>query len=865
MLKNVNKSKWWGKYFLCYLLTVLLTISLVPLEAQAAEQFVTLWDGTTYSVGDGSNGALVVNSNTTISGGKYTNIIINNGATLSVGKNPIYVQGSITGNGCICSTFGSSDITIQAREVAVDIIGYTGSKGLDKKYVVGDNSTYIGGAGGDGGAISITAETITSNISGGNGGIGGNALSAGAGGEGGSLTIKTNTLNGNIREFNGGNGGLGTRPDTGGTTGGKGGTGGVINISAKNINSNITGGNGGTGGGCNGATNSSGGAGGTGGTVNVTAETITSNISGGNGGSGGHGGMGYYTGGAGGTSIIVATSIIGNISCVNGGATNYQYNFDLPGLITGGTLDIKADSIKGDIASANYGQCAPKTNTSKIILRTIFLSSNITYNGQNIQIISKDDNPLILNFNSPLATITTNNLVKFIDNRSYIQPSYWTARNITINGLRVLNPAISASVNSSGLNSIDLSSFNTNYSNYQIDAFDFIIDRKVEGMDNDFVRVDAFTKPLVGLTQWLDWNTVLKKDTCYKVRFRASLGVEPINKDYENKKGFIYMEPFVLTSRSEGYGIDANEPSILQFSVANNSTEVSTDKVDVVLKAKDNRSDRINLVANITVDGTPYYWDGTKFEIADNADHMAPFPDQMTELPLGNMGSKFIVASVRDEAGNVATSTATILYSISSSPSSPEDVKPEDITDGDGEPLVFGAYKGQQVLFCKTDNVILKYDQTKYADSKIKFNFQGFAWSSWENFNKDCNFALSKQEGLVKIRYQIIKPNGEIIKDELLNILVDSTPPTISSIKGNKGATAGTTGGTFTAIVSAKDNISKNLKYSYSINGGNFTEPQELIGGKANITLSSGVNNIEIEILDEVGNSATHQLTAFGL
>jgi len=229
------------------------------------------------------------------------------------------------------------------------------------------------------------------------------------------------------------------------------------------------------------------------------------------------------------------------------------------------------------------------------------------------------------------------------------------------------------------------------------------------------------------------------------------------------------------------------------------------------------------------------------------------------------MGSKFIVASVRDEAGNVATSTATILYSISSSPSSPEDVKPEDITDGDGEPLVFGAYKGQQVLFCKTDNVILKYDQTKYADSKIKFNFQGFAWSSWDTFNRDLNLALSKQEGLVKIRYQIIKPNGEIIKDELLNILVDSTPPTISSIKGNKGATAGTAGSSFTAIVSAKDNISKNLKYRYSVNGGNFTESKELTGGKATITLSSGVNNIEIEIMDEVGNAATHQLTVFGL
>ena len=94
---------------------------------------------------------------------------------------------------------------------------------------------------------------------------------------------------------------------------------------------------------------------------------------------------------------------------------------------------------------------------------------------------------------------------------------------------------------------------------------------------------------------------------------------------------------------------------------------------------------------------------------------------------------------------------------------------------------------------------------------------------------------------------------------------MDSTPPTISSIKGNKGATAGTAGSSFTAIVSAKDNISKNLKYRYSVNGGNFTESKELTGGKATITLSSGVNNIEIEIMDEVGNAATHQLTVFGL
>ena len=463
-----------------------------------------------------------------------------------------------------------------------------------------------------------------------------------------------------------------------------------------------------------------------------------------------------------------------------------------------------------------------------------------------------------------LLSITNNEReTRFKENPDYALASYWNNRNITVNGLKVKNPDITSEVNASGLNSLNLGKFYDAYGGSQ--SFDFIIERYVDGMDNDFIQVDAFTKPLSSSLQWLDWNTVLKKNSYYRVGFRKSLGVEPVNKDFQDKQGFIFVEPFTHMSRSEGYGVDADAPNVLQFTVAGGLDEVQIDNADVVLKANDNRSDRGNLVANITVNGVTYYWNGTKFVIADNEDHMTPFPDKMTGLPLGGMGSKFIVASVRDEAGNVATSTATILYSISSSPSSPEDVKPEDITDGDGEPLVFGAYKGQQVLFCKTDNVILKYDQTKYADSKIKFNFQGFAWSSWDTFNRDLNLALSKQEGLVKIRYQIIKPNGEIIKDELLNILVDSTPPTISSIKGNKGATAGTAGSSFTAIVSAKDNISKNLKYRYSVNGGNFTESKELTGGKATITLSSGVNNIEIEIMDEVGNAATHQLTVFGL
>lgn len=276
----------------------------------------------------------------TVPSGETTTIKLTGNSTVTAptGKTAVVAKGTdtnldISGDGKIV---GGAGVAGQPGSAAIDISGTTGNSKLE----INDNTTVIGGRGGDategnggaGGAAIIANGNTSITIEGGAGekkasaigGDGGNG--AGTNGEGGAGgdAIRANTSGGNVTVGNaslsGGDGGTGSGSGAGGN-GGAGITNSTVN--ANSGNNDISGGHGGDGG-----TSGAGGNGGNG----VSSGSVTANnnlnhntISGGAGGDG-HGEATGGTGGNGTSNSKVSSSgtdIIGgaggNAESGNGG------------------------------------------------------------------------------------------------------------------------------------------------------------------------------------------------------------------------------------------------------------------------------------------------------------------------------------------------------------------------------------------------------------------------------------------------------------------------------------------------------------------------------------------------------------------
>lgn len=291
--------------------------------------------------GDGSDGDVVISSNTTLTGDKnYTSLTINAGVELNCNGYKIHCSGKITNNGTIKNNGGAGgDANYTTRGIAgVGAGGGSLEAGLDGK---------IGGSAGGNG---VNGENKNPSIAGENGANGGtNSNGGGTGGTGGTATVenakilvnnflndslafgtendvKTMIIGGEISHdltgsASSGSGAGGSSWDyAGGAGGGSGGNGGIVYISAKEIENNgnieAKGGNGGRGGNAGGPTArfGSGGGGGQGGLIVLLYQTITLGTLVVTGGTGGlRGAVGYGAGGVGqngknGKTILVKIS-----------------------------------------------------------------------------------------------------------------------------------------------------------------------------------------------------------------------------------------------------------------------------------------------------------------------------------------------------------------------------------------------------------------------------------------------------------------------------------------------------------------------------------------------------------------------------
>lgn len=166
--------------------------------------------------GDGSDGAVTISGNTTLSRDMYySTLTINGGITLNTNGYRVFVSGTLTNNGTIANNGGNGGTPTAgsgapAGTLPGGVNGPTGASGGNNKG---------GGGGGGGGIVAIYAYNIVNNGTiQANGGNGGNGL-----GNQGGVVNSANGVNGNNANpsegANGGGGG-GYNGSTGNSTGG---------------------------------------------------------------------------------------------------------------------------------------------------------------------------------------------------------------------------------------------------------------------------------------------------------------------------------------------------------------------------------------------------------------------------------------------------------------------------------------------------------------------------------------------------------------------------------------------------------------------------------------------------------------------
>jgi hypothetical protein len=192
--------------------------------------------------GTGSDGAVTISSNTTLTADKnYTNLTVNAGVTLNTAGFTVCVSGTLTNNGTVTdSTSGGAGGAGGATKTGVLGTGETGnagSAGSVSSVTGGGTGGKGGGSGGSGGGELNGSSGVF--VAGGNGGAGG------TGGKGGGvfrLFVATIVNNGSINAngyaaANGSAGGAGENYDSaaasgggGGGAGGQGGNGGKVTL-----------------------------------------------------------------------------------------------------------------------------------------------------------------------------------------------------------------------------------------------------------------------------------------------------------------------------------------------------------------------------------------------------------------------------------------------------------------------------------------------------------------------------------------------------------------------------------------------------------------------------------------------------------
>jgi len=173
---------------------------------------------------------------------------------------------------------------------------------------------------------------------------------------------------------------------------------------------------------------------------------------------------------------------------------------------------------------------------------------------------------------------------------------------------------------------------------------------------------------------------------------------------------------------------------------------------------------------------------------------------------------------------------------------------------------------GRQVCYVNSDIISMEISFTLSGTYRVRYDPGNASWLGWYNWSGSRvveTVVLAKGMGANLVRVEVEK-DGNTDYSELI-VAVDQVPPTISRLRGFRGATATTNpDGTAILEINVTDNLPGQLYYQYQINGGTPSSWLPLTGSTISVSgLSPGANSITVNVKDQAGNVSSATVTIF--
>ena len=384
--------------------------------------------------------------------------------------------------------------------------------------------------------------------------------------------------------------------------------------------------------------------------------------------------------------------------------------------------------------------------------------------------------------------------------------------NDILNKLKTISGIATDSLNSSGISKIELS-VKCNNNNLYWNSSDW--------------TMDISWNAVVGKFNWTYDTTKIKWISGYSYRLQ-SRAIDILNNIESSTEFIIFIYDNSSPISEITFPINDSLLNNLNF-ISGNTVDkggAGIDIIEICIKSNENNS----------------YWHGSNW-INTKSWNLVSGKDiwifNTSKILLITGYHYSINVRGRDKAGNIELSSNTTIFRFDNVP--PEAIN---ITINNGE------------YYISNNNVILnlKGRDTGFGISKMSFSIDNKKWSNWEDFNDTKSYNLQMGDG-EKIIYFKIKDLAGNIGDPIFRIIIlDTTPPSESSIIIEDNAIY-TNKQRITLKLMANDALSGLSSMCFSYNGKNWLQWESFQYIKSfSLLYGDGEKKVYVKIKDNVNN-----------
>lgn len=331
------------------------------------------------------------------------------------------------------------------------------------------------------------------------------------------------------------------------------------------------------------------------------------------------------------------------------------------------------------------------------------------------------------------------------------------------------------------------------------------------------------------------------------------------------------------------YLVDDIKPPTVSLEVNRGQAISNTRYISLSISAHDDSSELPDLRYRVSADGLNWFnWNGTQWVTGWSSNF------NVLDLPNWDVGEeegvKYVYAQVRDLQGNVSSAAATLMHLKPTSTEKVTGLNPTDFDADTGkiilipESVVDPTNVQGKVLNIKTgagtsEPMIILGSQVGKLElsgsfaanniTQVRYSINGIIASAWESIPSGSSSIVKhvtfEGQGPQKVSLQFKNSYGVESRWLTMSYFVDTDAPEITDFKALNKATASVTA---QQQLTAKDNVSKDLKYRTKADTGAWSSWSNIpTDGKISVTVASNTSSVIVEVVDLAGNVGSQSLT----